>query len=298
MEQIRFDGPRSFKLNARMWRTELEPKGSIFGTHGYSEHSGRYFHVAEFWNSKAYNFAMLDLPGHGLSEGRRANIDDFQDYVRSMEAFYEKLRELVMDPPSFLFGHSLGGLVGIRFLQTSKYASQVDRAFLSSPLLGLSSHAFHGVGGLTHNPLGRKLLQTIVSFLPNFTLNNKRDLAGSILTHDPEITIQRHKDQLVCPQVTMNWTREAMNAIELAFKNEQKIEVPLAIFQSGDDRVVSEEAAENFIKQLSIKDKLYKAYPKLFHEILNEIEREEVFQDMLSWLQRSKPKAEASSIAQ
>jgi lysophospholipase len=68
---------------------------------------------------------MLDLPGHGLSDGRRSNIDHFSDYVLVFEDFFQSLKSFLVEAPYIGFGHSLGGLILLRFLQTSNFSKEL-----------------------------------------------------------------------------------------------------------------------------------------------------------------------------
>lgn len=281
-----FRGPHSWRLFARYWKTtNSNRKACIVAVHGYTEHSGRYGHFADFLNRAGYDFVMMDLPGHGESEGRKSNIDRFEDYVESYEAFYRAARLKGFKGPYVLFAHSLGGLIALRFLQTSPYAKDFSKAFLSSPLLGLSDYSFHGVGKLVQSELGMSLLGGATSLIPNLTLSNESDLGGVILTHDEKMSASRDQDPLIVPQVTINWTREFIRARAKAFKDVKNIKTPLGIFQAGDDRVVSSSEPERFFGKLGSVDKLYRVYEGLYHEILNEKDRARVMKDMLAWLE-------------
>ena len=284
-DQFRFIGPKSWDLSGRIWWNKSGSRGSFVGSHGYSEHSGCYDHFANFWIRKGFQMAMLDLPGHGLSEGRRGNIDDFGDYVKSFESFFRKLKELNFPGPYFLFAHSLGGLVGVRFLQTSDLAREFDICILSSPLFGLADQAFHHIGTLVQSDWGLRVLEIATSLVPNLNFSNDGGMSESLLTHDDSMIRKRMQDKLIQPVVTVNWTREFLKARRLAFVDVSKIQMPVGIFQSGDDRVVSTSQTKKFFEKLKISEKKLSLYPSLFHEILNEVGREQVMEDMYQWVE-------------
>jgi len=56
-------------------------RGTFLLQHGYFDHSGLYGHLIRFCLSRNYSLIIYDLPGHGLSTGARATINDFRDYV-------------------------------------------------------------------------------------------------------------------------------------------------------------------------------------------------------------------------
>jgi len=290
-ESFSFKSKHSWKIAARFFRTTKESRGTIVGSHGYSEHSGRYKRFAEFLTANAFDFAMLDLPGHGLSDGRRSNIDCFDDYIICFSDFYDQVKKLGAQTPFHGFGHSLGGLVLIRFAQTQLKNRSLDSLILSSPLLGLSRQAFHGIGALAQNEIGRMALLVFSSIMPNIRLPNKKDLGGTTLTHDLSIYKERASDPLIKPTVTFNWTREFLKARRAAFREVDRLSLPVGMFQAGDDRVVSTDQAFDFFSRLSHPQNCRVVYPGLFHEILNEKleDRNKVMRDMLDFISSISP---------
>ncbi len=272
-EEFIFEGPNGWKLLGRFWPSN-QPQACLVGVHGYSEHSGCYDHVAEFFAVHGIESLWLDLPGHGKSDGRRANIDNFSDYIKSIEALIDEASKRSKPKPQFIFGHSLGGLIVTRFLQSSSKAPLFKRSALSSPLFGLSQYS----------PKALPFLQILTNILPNISLPNSAELGGDVLTHDVQMKKKREMDVLIKSQVTVNWTREFLKARKLAFKNVDHIKIPIALFQAGDERVVDRSEAERFFSLVE-SHKQVKVYDKFFHEILNEVNREQVLNDILRWYQ-------------
>ncbi len=289
MQSFGFKGADNLRLVGREWRSESKSaldasfKGTIFGCHGYTEHSGRYQEFADLANQQGFNVALFDLPGHGLSEGRRSDIARFGDYVLSLELFFEEVQKRNLLGPYYLFGHSLGGLICIRFLQVTTKTNLIAKAALVCPLLGLSPYSFHGVGKLVQSRWGAKFLKFLCTIVPNFTLPNKGESGLNVLTHDEAMIKERALDPLIRPSVTVRWTREFLDAVERAFKDENRISTSLAIFQAGDDRVVSVTAPRKFYELLKVKDKKFVEYPDMWHELLHEVNRVQVRADILDW---------------
>ena len=277
-EDFYFTGAKNLKLFGRRWRLSGVPsKGTIIGVHGYSEHSGRYAHFANFLNQNHYDVFFLDLPGHGLSEGRRSDIQDFDDYVRSLEMFIKEAEAKKSPKPFHLFAHSMGGLVSTRLLETSPYADRILAATLSSPLFGIPRfHAWQ-----------LPWVRFFLGFIPNLTLRNDRELAEDVLARDREILNDRLKDPLIKSSVTVNWFRAFVRARSLAFQDVKKIRIPIGIFQAGDERVVCRSEVEKFYSLIPTT-KYLKIYPHFLHEILNDTERKQVMSDMLSWIEQNR----------
>ena len=123
------------------------PKAAVIIAHGYAEHAGRYDALAARLVGAGYAVYAFDLRGHGHSEGERANIGVFREFVTDLTRFIEHVREIHPNPPRFLLGHSMGGLVALQMVleQPEKVDGLVlSGAYLSNavevprPLLALS----------------------------------------------------------------------------------------------------------------------------------------------------------------
>ncbi len=73
--------------------------------------SSSYEHVARFLNANGFAVAGIDHQGHGQSEGDRAHVVSFDDYVQDFALFVRKVSEENPNRPCFLIGHSMGGTI-------------------------------------------------------------------------------------------------------------------------------------------------------------------------------------------
>jgi len=81
--------------------------------HGVAEHGGRYRHVEELLASHGVGSSIMDLRGHGRSEGRRVWTPAFRSYLDDLDLFLRHVHSFANRV--FLVGHSLGGLIAIRY---------------------------------------------------------------------------------------------------------------------------------------------------------------------------------------
>jgi lysophospholipase len=284
-EKFEFSGPAGLLLRARAW-TDSSNARTVVGIHGYSEHSRCYEHFARFLNAGGYNVFFLDLPGHGESSGRRYDIARFDLYLLSFSAFLANLDKKFGVNEFSLFGHSLGGLIAICFTEQHPEIN-FKSLTLSSPLLGLSQNTFHALGRFLQSDRALTILEKILGVLPNLSLPNQHDLGGSILTRDPEMQRKRKEDPLIRPAVTLRWTREFLKARRKAFEGVYKLNRPVGVFQAGKDFVVSQSQVERFFNLVPAPQKTMKIYQDSYHEILNDLNRDEVMADILHWLDHS-----------
>jgi len=131
--------PSGQRLVTRAWLPDDDRSGelpAVLIVHGLGEHIGRYERLAGVLVGAGLAVHGFDLRGHGESEGRRAWVRDVGDLVDDVSAMAAHVRTW-HDGPWALMGHSLGGLVALRAVQTG--AVTPDALVLSSALLRAST---------------------------------------------------------------------------------------------------------------------------------------------------------------
>ncbi|MFC7063910.1 alpha/beta hydrolase [Halobacillus seohaensis] len=244
-------------------------KATIVLVHGAFEHSGRYSHLLERLRHDGYDVISEDLPGQGVTAGRKGHIRSFDDYLHKLMKWMDQA-----DPnkPMFLLGHSMGGLVVIRTLQ--KFKPHVSGVILSSPALGI-------LNGAT------KPLEIISMFLNVFwpTFQVDSPLKPEMVTTNPEVIKRDKEDSLMLEKVSVRWYIEFQKAIKIAFKEVEEFpNVPLLVMQAGEDLMVDRGKTNEWFHQIESIEKIYKEWPGYYHEILNELEWEQAYLYMMKFL--------------
>ena len=101
-----------FELVGQVW-LPAAPVATLVLLHGFYDHMGLYRHVVDWALDQDYAVIACDLPGHGLSSGERASIDDFGAYQQVLQALFEQGRALELPQPWHLCGQSTGGAIVI-----------------------------------------------------------------------------------------------------------------------------------------------------------------------------------------
>ncbi|MGH7482883.1 MAG: alpha/beta fold hydrolase, partial [Longimicrobiales bacterium] len=128
------EGVGRLRLHYRVWEA-TDPRAGLLLIHGLSDHSGRYTELGEHMASVGLSTYALDLRGHGYSEGRRGHARSFELFLQDLERFRREVQGLTRPGLDlFLLGHSMGGLVVIRYLE--EYDVPLGGAVLVSPWLG------------------------------------------------------------------------------------------------------------------------------------------------------------------
>jgi alpha-beta hydrolase superfamily lysophospholipase len=247
-------------------------RGVIALVHGFGEHSGRYQHVADFFNTNGFAVVAMDNRGHGKSEGQRGHAPSFESYYDDVESFIDFTKKTTnKGVPLFIYGHSLGGNLVLNTL-LRRNTEGVRGAITTGPLIAL---AFKPSAFLLF--LG-KLLRRIFP-----TLSQPGGVKPEHISRDKAVVDAYVKDPLVHGKVTTAAGIDLLEAGEFLNTYEGKMPVPTLIMHGSEDFLTSQPASEAFAKRVS-GDMTYRKWNGLYHEIHNEPEKEQVFAEMLAWL--------------
>lgn len=122
---------RGFRLWTQIW-SPPEPVGTAYVVHGYFDHLGLYRHLLERLLERHWRVVLWDLPGHGLSSGARASIQDFADYGGCLEALQAHLEQEELAPRPWL---GVGQSTGAAILATDALARGEDSQWAGLALL-------------------------------------------------------------------------------------------------------------------------------------------------------------------
>ncbi len=260
----------------RRWRRDDDKddarRGTVICAHGLGEHSGRYDHVARFFNELGCSFAALDHRGHGRSGGKRGHVNRFSQYIDDLDQFVSLVLDDEGETECWLLGHSLGGLIALNY--TLDYAKRLHGTMVSSPALGLALEI----------PKGKLLIGRLFSVLiPTLTVTNEIDPED--VSHDPEVVAAYESDELVHDVVTTRFYTEFRRAMERAMQRAGEVAVPILMMQAGADKLVDAAATQRFYDRIQYDDKRFERFEGFYHELFNETERERVFETVRYWLQ-------------
>ncbi|WP_052329721.1 alpha/beta hydrolase [Thermicanus aegyptius] len=261
----------------RQWKVS-NPIGALYLIHGLGEHCGRYEHVARFLNGQGISVYSGDLPGFGRTKGRRGDASSFHELTEAVLNGWNEMNKETVGIPQFLLGHSMGGLVSLHLLITHGKEVKPDGVILSSPALKSKVEVSRWKEGLA------KLLTPL---FPKLTLPS--GISPSSVTKDPEVVKKYGKDPYVHSFLSLRFYQEFNRTMAFVLEKAGDFPagIPLMIMQAGEDLLVDAEAAKEFMKKIphhSLHE--YKEWPGLYHEILNEQEKEKVMEEMWKFIER------------
>ena len=289
-------------IQAREWLPEGSPRGVVQIIHGISEHMGRYDHVARFLNENGFLVCGEDHLGHGrtVSDGRYgyfAARGGWDFVVRDIRRLREIEGEKYPGILYFLMGHSMGSFLARTYL--IRWPGTVDGAVLSgtgqeaAPLVAFG----RGASNLLCALCGPEHVSGLIYRLSlgSYSRPFRRDGGtGSWLSQDPEMVESNRRDPLCSFRPTVSMFRDMMEGLEFigSGSNLAKMdpETPIYFFSGDRDPVGSMgkgvRKVEEMFRCAGCRDVTVKLYPGGRHEMLNEVNRSEVLEDLLAWLEK------------
>ncbi|WP_242344676.1 alpha/beta hydrolase [Anaeromyxobacter terrae] len=251
--------------------TPPSPRATVVVLHGAGDHSGRYPAVTTALVRAGFQAALVDLRGHGQSDGQRWHVDSFGDYVADLDAFVAKLRADGVAGKLFVLAHSQGALVAAAW--GLAHGRAVDGFVLSSPYFRL---AFRPPAVKV---LAAKLAGRVV---PRLRMSAGLDVAD--LTSDLELQRWTDHDPLYGRATTPRWFAESTRAQAAVLRGAPRFEAPLLVLAAGADRIADVAAARAFVDAARSGDKRLVVYDGFRHEIFNEVERDRPIAEAIAWL--------------
>ncbi|WP_172293787.1 alpha/beta hydrolase [Pseudoruegeria sp. HB172150] len=270
MHEEDFTGAGNVKVHLRSWDPAGAPRAVVAICHGLNSHSGQYIWPAEQFAARGYAVFAVDLRGRGKSEGERFYVEDIADYVADVRGMIGIAKERHPGLPVYLLGHSAGGVTVCTYaldhqdeidgLICESFAFQVPApGFLLSAIKGLSHISPHlGVLALSMKDFSRD------------------PAAVAALEADPLTKDEKQPAATVAALV---------RADERLHDSFGQITLPVLILHGTDDKATVCRGSEYFYEHAGSADKVLKLYEGHYHDLLNDIGKEEVFADIAGWVE-------------
>jgi lysophospholipase len=261
------------RLYAELSRAEGQAKATLVFVHGGGEHGGRYRNVVAHFTGRGFDCITFDYRGHGRAAGARGHCARYEEFLSDLEAALMLAREKAQRT-IFLVAHSHGGLVTARYLvDASARVGDVTGFVFSSPFFRLRMLV----------PRWKIATARLLSgVVPRFALPS--EIPAASVSRDPNIVEAYETDPLIHRVCTARWYTEIVRAQKECLAQAHQIKLPALVLQAGADRLVCPDATQLFFDRLGSADKKFTSYPELYHELLNEPERQTVLEDIERWL--------------
>jgi len=239
--------------------------------HGLAEHSGRYAHVGAYLSSQGYNVFAYDQRGHGRSGGMRSYIHSMDELICDLRVIIAQIRQQEAELPLYVFGHSMGTQVVLSYVLESQ--DEVQGAIVSAPVI---------IAGEDVTPLLGMAIRVISRLAPRF---RTVALSGGSVSRDPREVQKYNEDPLnYRGRIPARTGAELIQTMDRIQARMHRIKLPILILHGTADSLVSVSSSQLLYETITSADKTIRLFDGLYHEILNEPEREEVMGEIVAWL--------------
>lgn len=234
-------------------------------------HSGEYLWTGEQLQAAGFAVYALDLRGRGKSDGERFYVDDVAEYVSDVSMLIQLAKSREPGVPVYLLGHSASGVVSCTYTldNQSEIAGLICESFAFQ--VPAPDFALAVIEGISHLAPHAHVLK----------------LHNEDFTRDPKALKAKNEDPLIAHEVQPTKTVAALVRADERLKREfPSIKLPVFILHGTADKATRPSGSQEFYDHAGSVDKTLKLYEGHFHDLLNDIGKEEVLADILAWIDK------------
>lgn len=266
VRKLTISGVKNLNLAVKINAVE-HPKAVLVIVHGLAEHLGRYDYVTDQLNLNGYTVYRFDARGHGNSDGERGYVDDFNDFIDDADRIVTMAQTENGQLPLFMLGHSMGGFVTAAY--GIKYPAKLQGQILSG-------------AAVIVQPAVEPLKEIDLDAAAHQTMPNAMD---EQVCRDPKVVADYKNDPLVLKEFQLKLVGEVfLKGAMWLMENISAYQYPCIILHGGNDQLVTPDASRYMLDHIGSADKTLRIYDDLYHEILNEPEKDQVIGDIEQWI--------------
>lgn len=288
-QNVKIEGFNGLQLNTYVYENVIQPKAVVVVVHGMQEHCLRYDNFARYLNEQGYIVITSDLRGHGKTAPSKEKLgfgekDIFTETIRDQLIIIDSCHD-AYNLPIYLFGHSYGSMLGQHLVQHSKL---IEKAVLCGTTNGGSAlMKLGGVVAKLMSPFKNKNAKGGLIEKMCIQSYGKKFENGNWLTRDKKVFEEYKKDEYCGGSFPFSFYKSMITNMNKANKGIAKIANKKIFLIAGDKDPVGENG-----KQVTKLYKLYlknnidtriKLYKDARHEVLNEINKDEVYKDIVNF---------------
>lgn len=264
--------PDGLALFSQAWLPDDAPRAVVLLVHGVGEHSDRYQHVAAHLVGRGYAVYAIDHRGHGRSDGDRAFIRDFQQYVDDLRLLFEQIRAEQPGAPVFIYGHSMGSIIALLF--ALRYQNELAGVITTGTALRLP---------INLPPVLAYPVMWLAKLAGRAPVIPPIELGG--LSRDPQVIDAYTADPLVYSgRMRLGWSVALVRGASEVEQRLPELCLPIIALHGADDPITLPASADIVRERAGSDDLTVRVYPGLRHEIHHEPEQGQVLDEIAAWL--------------
>lgn len=286
-------------LSITIFIPETEVKGVFQISHGMAEHKERYYDFMKYLTNQGYVTIINDHRGHGKSIKNEEDLGYFYDnkaeyIVEDLHQITLYIKEKYPDKKVILFGHSMGSMVVRKYLK--KYDKEIDKLIVcgspsKNPFSNIALTTSKIIGNIKGKRFRSNLIQNLAFGSYNKNLQNVISPNSWICAN--EETVKEYDDDKLCGFI---FTANGFENLFILMRDIYTIkgwklnnkEIPILFIAGRDDPVIINKnkwlKSQKFLTKLGYSNITNKLYDNLRHEILNEKNKEEIYEDILNFI--------------
>ncbi|KAJ3285089.1 hypothetical protein HDU79_007605 [Rhizoclosmatium sp. JEL0117] len=257
------------KIYYRIWKPTGPIKAQAIYFHGIGEHIERYDATFTKYAANGILIRGMDWRGHGRTV--KSNKNGIQGYATSFEQVQVDMLQLYnldidgvsKDLPTFVFGHSMGGLLALVFTKNHHKSLRNFRGVIAqAPALA---------PGNPPPPALKFVVRSVGKLIPKLTQPSNLDATG---INSSEAEVEAYlRDPLNHGVISVEVVNDMYDAAEDLKRSAADFKFPLIMYHSSIDKLTNAAASKEYFATVGSSDKIYHQYEadlKLGHEIHNE----------------------------
>jgi alpha-beta hydrolase superfamily lysophospholipase len=266
-----FDGVGGVRIVFDVWTPDVTPRAVVILSHGFGEHARRYDHVAARLGRDGLVTYALDHRGHGRSGGKRVLVKDISEYTGDFDTLVGIAGKEHPGLTRIVLGHSMGG--GIVFAYGVERPDDYDLMVLSGPAVAAQTAV---------SPVLALVAKTVGAIAPGLPL---QQLDADAVSRDPATVNAYNTDPLVHHGKVPGGVARALLLVGQTMpQRAAALTTPLLVVHGSEDRLIPVDGSRQLVEAVGSPDVELKVYPGLYHEVFNEPERDQVLDDVVSWI--------------
>jgi alpha-beta hydrolase superfamily lysophospholipase len=259
-----------------------KPERVFLAVHGALDNGGNFCITAFWFRDHGIATVACDQQGHdhqGPDHPTRVIISRFEVFLEDLERMVTWVKDRYPELPVYILAHSAGGLIATHFgIRKAEAAAGIRGFILSAP---------YYVNAVKTPPLMKQLAGILSAIVPRLNIPIENFLPH--VSHDPEI-YERHisdvREGFKVTRVSARFGGELLKAQAWIPGNISRWTHPMLAIIAGDDKVADAPAAMRLLGEIpsGLLTELY--YPENYHENFNELNRNEIFAEILQWVEQ------------
>jgi len=271
LKEFSLQSKSDLKLHAVKWLVKA-PRLNMVLIHGLGEHSARYAHVAAFFNSKDINVYAMDQRGHGKSEGARGCGPDLDTFLDDMDSLVQTMKA-ESNLPWFIYAHSMGANISLNYVIRRKPNCEAIVATGSwitlendpSPVLVFAANLLNRFGGFTKDS----------------------EIDPSLISTDTNEVDKYINDPLNHGKISSKAGMALYYSGQYLHNYKDGMRIPTLMMHAAEDRLTLASGTKQFVKN-NPENVTMKIWPDVYHEMHNDVNREELLKYIWNWLVKNK----------